>query len=276
MPSYIMNDDGTVTRYDEFVELRTTQPDRLGIAQVGATTPPPALDTGELVELQRCPHCQKLFRTERLPKHIQLQHTPTDNHARPRTLSEQSQSLINNVYPYRSMVRCSICGHHVNRKRLSSHMGKVHSTPNHAKQRSTQSSKVRDSVSGRAVPAPAPVPVTRTNRPQTTCPVCRVAVRTDRLERHLKKVHPPFAVPTSRPGIPEPGRGPTFPARAGSPARRVTHRTSSSPMPREEFLQSQYEPRYGGKYLGHMRRDLNGTFGSVPLYDDYGDESSAD
>ena len=44
---------------------------------------------------------------------------------------------------------------------------------------------------------------------------------------------------------------------------------------REDLLRERTENEYGGKYLGHMRRESDGRFGSLPLYDDYGEESRA-
>jgi len=44
----------------------------------------------------------------------------------------------------------------------------------------------------------------------------------------------------------------------------------------ESFLQSFDEKRDGGKYLGHMRRESSGQFGSLPLFDDYDDDANAD
>lgn len=43
----------------------------------------------------------------------------------------------------------------------------------------------------------------------------------------------------------------------------------------ERLKQGQDEPRDGGKYMGHMRRE-HGKFGSLPLYDDYSDEADAE
>ncbi len=47
-------------------------------------------------------------------------------------------------------------------------------------------------------------------------------------------------------------------------------------FPEEELYQSDQESNYGDKYVGQMRRDYDGTYGSLPLYDDYGDESGPD
>jgi hypothetical protein len=38
-----------------------------------------------------------------------------------------------------------------------------------------------------------------------------------------------------------------------------------------------YDRRFGGKYLGYLRREYNGSrFGSMPLYDDYSEHSDPD
>lgn len=57
-----------------------------------------------------------------------------------------------------------------------------------------------------------------------------------------------------------------FPGRAG----RLGARTEQH---KEDLLRSLGENEYGGKYLGHMRREHNGRFGSLPVYEDYGEES---
>lgn len=60
-----------------------------------------------------------------------------------------------------------------------------------------------------------------------------------------------------------------FPGRAG----RLGARTEQH---KEDLLREKAENEYGGKYLGHMRRDYDGSFGSISLYDDYGEESFPD
>ncbi|HYW22202.1 MAG TPA: hypothetical protein VE956_23390 [Nodularia sp. (in: cyanobacteria)] len=38
-----------------------------------------------------------------------------------------------------------------------------------------------------------------------------------------------------------------------------------------------YDRHFGGKYLGYLRRECNGSrFGSYPLHDDYSEDSSPD
>ena len=43
-----------------------------------------------------------------------------------------------------------------------------------------------------------------------------------------------------------------------------------------KLRQSDHESSYGDKYVGQSRREWDGKFGSLPLYDDYGDEADAE
>jgi hypothetical protein len=66
------------------------------------------------------------------------------------------------------------------------------------------------------------------------------------------------------------------PARERRPRFGVVSSASSgsgktTPLPPEET----YEPLDAGKYVGYMRREGSGKFGSLPLYDGYGDEDFA-
>lgn len=58
-----------------------------------------------------------------------------------------------------------------------------------------------------------------------------------------------------------------FPGRGGKLGARTEQH-------KEDLLRSLAENEYGGgKYLGHMRREHDGRFGSLPVYEDYGEES---
>ena len=98
-----------------------------------------------------------------------------------------------------------------------------------------------------------------TGRPMTVCSVCKASVSVAKLQRHMRRVHP--------------GRG-SVASQNTQPDARSADR--SIEFPEEELSQSHREQIYGDKYLGQTRRDYNGTFGSLPLYDDYGDESGPD
>jgi hypothetical protein len=64
--------------------------------------------------------------------------------------------------------------------------------------------------------------------------------------------------------------------RAGCPAaKRRPKRLVTLPASRAAPAHLDDETSYADKHLGHMRRE-GGQFGSLPLYDDYGDESDAE
>jgi hypothetical protein len=102
----------------------------------------------------------------------------------------------------------------------------------------------------------------RANAPtnMTKCPTCGVSVGINRLEKHKSKVHAGSDGSLIRN---EPASIPT----------RPLDETEATP---ESLRQSDYESRFGDKYVGQVHRDDDGTFGSLPLYDDYGDESGPD
>lgn len=78
------------------------------------------------------------------------------------------------------------------------------------------------------------------------CSICGKPVKEKRLKLHMKKVHPKAKSQFSK-----------------------TNDKKNVYMPNDVSLD-------GGKYLGYMQRESNGRFGSMPLYDNYGEESSAD
>ena len=115
-------------------------------------------------------------------------------------------------------------------------------------------------------PAKLPVP------PLVECPGCGCAVRRDRLDKHLH-TKCPVGDTTARTSGPLPKR--PAPMQGGDEDDTTADLQDSDPGS-ESFRQSLYESSDGGKYLGHMRREWDGKFGSLPLYDDYSDESDAD
>jgi phage FluMu protein Com len=108
-----------------------------------------------------------------------------------------------------------------------------------------------------------------TTRPMTQCPRCKSLVRQDRLERHRQKVHS------------DSGTGPRKELHRED---RRTRRSASAPttssvdarLEEARVRESDHEPRFGGKCTGLSARDSDGTFGSTPLHDDYGDESDSE
>jgi hypothetical protein len=118
----------------------------------------------------------------------------------------------------------------------------------------------RTQTSHKAIPTAKRPQRPRKAKPMTKCPACRARVRVDRLKKHLGKVHPGWRDPRA----------------SRNPHTESVSADQGAEFPKEELNQSDHESRYADKYLGQMRRDYDGTFGSLPLYDDYGDESGPD
>jgi hypothetical protein len=114
----------------------------------------------------------------------------------------------------------------------------------------------------------------------TTCPKCRASLLQKNFQKHYRKVHPANLVPSSSANEVVTGRA--------KPKNRKMTRTltpssggkrdrtgKSLGLTGQALYQSFEDSSFGGKGLGHMRRE-QGRFGSLPLYDDYGEESWAD
>lgn len=159
--------------------------------------------------------------------------------------------------PSRERARCPVCQIMVRANRLDRHLRKVHGQEiNNSATTLTASTKQPDTSSPKeAQPSPA-------SRELVPCPHCQVQVRTDRLQRHLRKVHRSKVKKKLAPQrIPKMGQ---------------IALSDRQGLASETLYQSFYETRDGSKGLGHMRRDFDGAFGSYPLHDDFDDESSAD
>lgn len=102
-----------------------------------------------------------------------------------------------------------------------------------------------------------------TNDKLTTCIICQVKVRKDRIVRHLKRVH----------------KKSSSIQKANKIAHKIECRKKDCSSKSNDITVAHApnnDSRDGGKYLGYMQRESNGRFGSMPLYDNYGEESSAD
>jgi hypothetical protein len=101
------------------------------------------------------------------------------------------------------------------------------------------------------------------------CPFCKHRTQYNVLYVHLQVSHPEV-----NPKIVMSKFNRTH--RNSDPSRKQSYEDDLNDLVREyeRLKQGQDEPRDGGKYLGHMRRE-RGKFGSLPLYDDYSDEADA-
>lgn len=174
---------------------------------------------------------------------------------------------------------CPVCGVRVRVNNLDKHIRKVHpdysADNSHTSQKSSfpvQQSRHNETAKSTAEKqVPLDNTLTQGGEKMTQCPYCSCRVRVDRLEKHIQK-----RCPVRRKESPQTDK------RVSSNKRQNMHQVSVSNMhngsniEEEALRQSFDESIYGGKYLGHLRREFDGKFGSLPLYDDYGDESDAD
>lgn len=135
----------------------------------------------------------------------------------------------------RELMVCPLCPSKVRADRLGSHIQKIHKH--------------------------------KGGRELRACPHCPSKVRADKLDAHIQKVHP-NKIKTSMSKFEH-----VESSSAQKKKRKIRQAGHSKPYLSEAFSQSFDEPFDGSK--GWHRRRENGRFGSHPLFDDYGDESSA-
>lgn len=115
----------------------------------------------------------------------------------------------------------------------------------------------------------------KSGREMVKCPVCHSQVRSDHLGRHLQRSHLAKQVSDNHYDLVYPIEG-TRRSSAQEQPPDTPPSTEMGERKRESFRQSFDEPRYGDKYLGQVRHESDGKFGSIPLYDDYSEESGPD
>ena len=118
-------------------------------------------------------------------------------------------------------------------------------------------------------------------KPMIMCSVCQQNLREDNWDKHIRKVHAaatrlqPATKQTKRPKPPQSGRVNKENGYHGS-SRRRSSASEMSTEQRHAIRGLSEELAYGDKYLGQMRREADGRFGSIPLYDDYSENSGPD
>lgn len=166
----------------------------------------------------------------------------------------------------RKLVLCSVCNVQVRKDRWDKHIAKVHSAV--------------PRVGPRATKRPKKISTKTVGRGKTTESI-KEEMRG--IDRSLKKLAPGFhrlkieELQRRRNMLLKMLRGPQQASqRTPTRTRRkgVGNPGIYSENQAEALRQSRSEEsNFGGKYLGHMRRESDGSFGSLPLYDDYGEES---
>lgn len=231
--------------------------------------------------LSECPICGGRIRGDRLPKHLKKVHhkffdtnieidqkQPLVQPSSPSRLTandssvtsapsklqkgdlEEIQTAQKQIVGYTSagkpLVKCHLCSSTLRQDRLIGHYVKQHfGTAKDDSQPVLPISTVQTSLPSQASSL-------------QKCSVCGFKLRPNTLKKHMQECHPQ---PKSKK------------KRSKNRASNSQHRVKRGKN--ESLEQASSERRYCGKYLGYMRRE-NGRFGSLPLYDDYDDESSPD
>jgi hypothetical protein len=114
--------------------------------------------------------------------------------------------------------------------------------------------------------------ISKTPKKMVTCHYCKAVLRLNRLNRHLKNIHGLDKKTVS-------GRSKIIKENLSGANDKKTlnnkKRNISNENEIDDIVQSHFETRFGDKFLGYFARD-KGKYGSISLYDDYGDESDSD
>lgn len=165
-----------------------------------------------------------------------------------------------------------MCKAGIKEKNLKRHLRKVHpdvpvhETPADAPEAAGSGRSSRPGKKGEArKPSPA---LKAVGKPLVRCPDCGANVREHNLQKHLRKVHSAAACGPK----PKTAKKPARPA--GNARRGARSGVFPDPDERGRAIRGlSEETSFGDKYLGQVRREADGRFGSLPLYDDYGEES---
>lgn len=218
-----------------------------------------------------CPVCKVHVQERRLAKHLRRVHpgyiagrTSDAEVGKPVATNTVNTPRAKDPAPTRQpdkkpMAVCPRCNASVREDRLTRHLSKVH--------RSGRSIAEREATG-------------KTDKAE------RLKREIREIDRSLKKLAPGFhrvkieELQRQRNALLKELRRPqSAPKSASARSSKKTAGSSIAKHERQEEVRRQYrgeEGRYGGKYLGHMRRELDGRFGSLPLYDDYGEDSGPD
>ncbi len=246
-----------------------------------------------------CSVCGTRVKEGRIDKHLRKVH-PEASVGTSRSQAKQAKPRIPSSSGKRSMVLCSACNVYVRTDRWDSHVRKVHSSDReHVVQKVIEQPKTKTtrlptsnlgqqarSASGKGSKANLEAAKRAKIAARETAGRKKAAekVRKELMEISvgLKKLARGFHAAR----IEELRREQTILQKELKDLERTggNHTTNKRRAPRvgkpsttsgyhEDSFCSSNETRYGGKYLGQVRREWDGKFGSLPLYDDYGEES---
>lgn len=196
---------------------------------------------------------------------------PTARNLKQRKKNLKSRSAVSKSKD-KALVPCTFCNSRVRADRLPDHVARIHpgkKLPPPTKQRT----KFSVGPQPRRLPPKDLSPMQKLgDKSFVCCSICEQNIRSDNWEKHLKKVHANSA--TSRAShTPPKSKNIT---QKTLPRSRKGGGASFDPDIRRKALQELHEETaFGDKYLGQFRREADGRFGSLPLYDDYSEDSGA-
>lgn len=205
-----------------------------------------------------------------MDKHLRKAHPnvkPNSSRSQPQQLKPKIAFSSTNA----PMVLCSVCDKHVRQDNWTKHIEKVHSAKREVLTEPQQAPKnAQKKLAKRKKAAEKAMEEIR------------------HIDRNLKMLVPGFhrarmeKLQRRRASLVEElreVRSSTEPAPTRRRGRGGTGRSFANREPHQQEVLRQSrsdEGSYGDKYLGQVRRDYDGSFGSIPLYDDYGEESFPD
>lgn len=194
-----------------------------------------------------------------------------DGERSPKRKATESKRNLHHPTTNEAEIQCPFCRVKVRKGRLGTHLRKAHHqeiAPNAEIYLLNSPLPTTRKKSAGGQPSSA-----RKEKSLTTCTICGAVVRVDRLLKHCARVHNPKT-------LSQVNESDVVRTRETSSGKRS--RGSKNDLKRSDrktsdvtSIQPPWEPRFGDKYLGYPAREA-GKYGSIPLYDDYGDESSAD
>lgn len=211
-------------------------------------TPPPTKKTGGLHTPLKtksyrdrgpeyfCRYCGAYIHKDSMQKHVAFVHPDGQ-------VVKKNITRPRNTGP-QHRVRCEYCRALIKENRLPQHIQKAHP------------GKPIPSIQKKSLVPPAGL---------VQCQFCSAFLRPDRIEKHNRRVH----------------KSQTKQSFQKPKQQKDTSKTEDLEGPQkntdsEAVIQSDRETLFGDKYVGQYRREFDGKFGSIPLYDDYGDEAGAD
>ena len=218
----------------------------------------------------KCPVCGIAVRRESLVQHARETHSPADVSKVPAstpgasTPGPSKSGKQAGAKPKVLIAECNVCHASIRADQLEAHVRQAHAS----ERPSTGSSTAIVGSKPQAHQGAG------SGKSLVECGVCHVAVRADRLDKHMWKVHrtgkSSVAPPTAT------GRSKPPPSRSERRDERVSQPPERPVYPEQSLRQSDHESMDGSKYMGFMSREWDGKFGSFPLHDSFDDEADAE